>query len=208
MAITTYSELQDAVANWLAKGYAAARVQEFITLAEAKLNRRLRIREMETSADLALVSGTRTVALPTRFVQARRLYLNTDPVRVVRYVSPQNFWTFRGSSETALPEFHTIEGDDIVFGPIPDAAYTGKILYYQAFQALSDSNTSNALLAAHPDVYLYATLCEAFVFKQEPQLYAQCEMMLERALGDIAASDQKDRYGPGPLVARTDVGNP
>ena len=42
MAITTYSELQAAVGNWLDHGLFAARIPEFIALFEAAANRRLR----------------------------------------------------------------------------------------------------------------------------------------------------------------------
>jgi hypothetical protein len=47
MAITTYAELQAAAANWLVRGDLTARIPEFITLAEARLNRVLRARMAE-----------------------------------------------------------------------------------------------------------------------------------------------------------------
>ena len=50
MAIGTYAELQTAVANWLDRGDLTDRIQEFIDLAEARINRNLRLRLMETTA--------------------------------------------------------------------------------------------------------------------------------------------------------------
>ena len=48
MAISTYVELQTAVANWLDRDDMSARIPEFIALTEARFNRILRIRAMET----------------------------------------------------------------------------------------------------------------------------------------------------------------
>ena len=47
MAISNYSELQTAVANWLDRDDLTARIPEFIALAEARFNRVLRLRSME-----------------------------------------------------------------------------------------------------------------------------------------------------------------
>ena len=68
MAIGTYSELQTAVANWLDRDDLTDRIPEFIALAEAKMNRVLRISLMENvSTALTMVSGTRDYSLPTGF---------------------------------------------------------------------------------------------------------------------------------------------
>ena len=46
MAIGTYAQLQTAVANWLDRSDLTDRIQEFIDLAAALINRNLRIRAM------------------------------------------------------------------------------------------------------------------------------------------------------------------
>ena len=56
MSITNYSELQTAVAAWINRTDLTALLPDFITLAESKLNRRLRTRYQET----ALTSQTIT----------------------------------------------------------------------------------------------------------------------------------------------------
>ena len=42
MALSNYSELQSAVADWLERGDLTARIPDFIRLAEVQLNRLLR----------------------------------------------------------------------------------------------------------------------------------------------------------------------
>jgi hypothetical protein len=70
MAITTYSELQTAIGNWLDHSLFTARVPEFIALFEAAANRRLRVRQMETSIDLTPSYGS--AAVPTDYLAWRR----------------------------------------------------------------------------------------------------------------------------------------
>ena len=67
MAITSYAELQTAMANWLIRDDLTNRLPEFIDLFEAEVNRRLRIQDMETRATATLTSGSDYLALPTDF---------------------------------------------------------------------------------------------------------------------------------------------
>lgn len=208
MAINTYTTLQDAIDNWVIIEYGADRVEEFIALGEAELNRRLRVRDMEASTDLSITAGTREVALPTRFLGARRLYLDGSPVTRLKYQAPTDFWTKWISSETGKPVGFTIEGDNIVLGPSPDTTYTGKLLYWQGFPPLSDSQTTNDLLTNHPDAYLAAALFWAFTFKEEDSNIIKWKGILDGIIDSMELSDKRDRFSGDVLVQRTDTGNP
>ena len=209
MAITNYNELDAAITAWVIKNYGDTRIGEFIALGEAHLNRELRYRDMEQTADLSLTASTQTVSLPTRYVGARRLYLDLSPVRRLRYMAPVDFWSKFVSIETGTPSAYTVEGDTLVFGPIPDTTYTGKFLYWQAFPALdADTQTTNDLLTNHPDAYLAASLVWAFTFKDDDQNIAKWTNILRGIIDSIQDSDEKDRFPAGDLVVRNDSGNP
>lgn len=209
MAIGTYSELQTAVQNTIITTYAVARIQEWIALGEGEVYRRLRIREMETTTDLTVTAGTREVALPTRYVGTRRLYLSTDPVRKLDFFTPDDFWSKYISSKTGPPEAYTVEGENIVLGPSPDTGYTGKHLYFQALEALSDSNTTNSLLTKWPDLFHDAAMYRAFMFKGgETGETRKWLASLDRIVGQIEIANERDRYPYGDLQRRTDSGHP
>src|SRR5258708_1293337 len=95
MALATYSDLTASIANWFGNrsdaGFTTA-AADFVVLAESEIYRRLRVREMETSTTIVTVAGTQTVALPTGFVGARRLYFTTSPLSEPGYLPPQVFW--------------------------------------------------------------------------------------------------------------------
>ena len=62
MAITTYSELKSAVADWLLRDDLTSVIPSFISLAEAKFNRRIRDYRMMTRATTSVDEGY--VAVP------------------------------------------------------------------------------------------------------------------------------------------------
>ena len=64
MSIGTFAELKTAAANWLDRSDLTDRIPEFIVLAEARFNRVLRIRDMETvSTAISTTGGTREYSL-------------------------------------------------------------------------------------------------------------------------------------------------
>ncbi len=89
MAISNYTELNTAVANWLDRDDLTDRIPEFIALAEARFNRLLRIRAMEEKQTASTVAGQRNLALPTNFIQMRNLQINTSPITPMQYVTPE-----------------------------------------------------------------------------------------------------------------------
>jgi hypothetical protein len=100
MAISNYTELKTAVANWLDRDDLTARIPEFIALAEARFNRVLRIRAMESKQTASTVAGQQNLALPARFVQMRNVQINTSPVTAMQYVTPEIFDRLYGGSSS------------------------------------------------------------------------------------------------------------
>jgi len=199
MAISTYAELQTAVSNWLDRSDLSSRVPEFISLAESRIARKLRIREMETESDVSIVAGTRTAALPTGFREVRRVYLNTNPITDLEYMASPDYWKRYASTNTGKPVVFTIEGSNLVFGPIPDAAYTAKVLHYKALDALATS--AHGVFTANPDVYLYGSLLAAEPFLKNDKRVQLWKAMFDEALMELEAQNSKQA---GPLVIRDD----
>lgn len=203
MAITNYSELQTAVQNLFddSSSLSSVRVVEHIAQGEALINRQVRGREMETSADLTISS--QTTALPTGFLKARRLYLNTDPIKTIQYMPPMDFWNRSGADQTGTPDFFTIEGDNVVVGPVPTSSVTGKLLYYKRSDIASAVPT---LFTNNPDMYLYASGIYSSIFLRDDAMLMRCTGMFEQIVNDYGEADEGDRHGGAPLAMRTDVG--
>ena len=208
MAITTYSELQTAAANWLRRDGDTdyvSRVPELISLAEAQFNRDIRHRRMEATTDLTLTASVKTVALPTDYVEARAAVLQSDPLVVLTYVTPVQLDTNWASSSTGKPTEYTIVGSNMKVGQAPDSAYTVELTYYQKIPALSDSQTSNWLLTNHPDMYLYGTLLQAMPYMSDDERIPVWAAYYERAREGLKNDDARSAYNGGPLYSRVNV---
>lgn len=201
MAITDYTSLKQAVANWVnddAISVGSERVVEFISIAEADFNRRLRIRPMEDSTTVA-TSG-RTTALPGNSVQLRNIRLNTASGGTVDYLPPDQFWAQYGGNDTGEPVAHTIEGENIVWGPASSGTSV-IVTFYKRVPALTGSANTNWMLTNHPDLYLYGSLVAAEPFIFEDKRLPMWKSMYDQALKQVEEADEKDRHGSG-LVMR------
>ena len=209
MAIGTFAQLKTATANWLDRSDLTSRIPEFITLAEARFNRVLRIRDMEAvSTSISTVAGTREYSLPTRFVQMKEFHLTTDPLTPLSYITPEMMTRMQAGSSKSKPQVFTIIADNVRLGPNPDAVYTTSMLYYQAFASLSDAATTNDMLTNNPDVYLYGTLLEAEPFIMNDQRVGLWLAAFEKAISDIQNQDNKDRHSGSQLRVMNTSGYP
>lgn len=202
MTISTLAELRTAVQNWLIRTDATVtdRQDEFIVLAEAEINRTLRVRQMEATADLTI--NAQSIALPTGFMAMRRLYINASTKVFVSYLPPEEFYERNAGTDTGLPTAYTYEGDNIVFGPSPDATYTGKSLYWKRQDITS---SAHALFTQNPDLYLFGALRMSATFlrgRHLPEFLPVWEAFYSRAVAQIQAADIKDRHSGSVLQAR------
>lgn len=165
MPISTYAELQASIASWLVRTDLTAVIPDFITLAEGRIARDLRLRRQVASVNLSTVAATQTVALPSDFLEAENLTItNGYPPGALSVVTPEILdRTFPDNILAGQPVVYAIIGDNLAFGPTPDAVYTVKLEYYQRFAALSTSGT-NWLLTNHPSLYLNACLVEGHAY--------------------------------------------
>ena len=194
MAINTYGTLKAAVANWLDRDDLSDRIPEFISLSEAIFNRTLRIRAMETTVSDSTPSGSKEDALPTGYLQMREIHLVTSPVVSLSYITPEIMYRIRAGSTNGRPTSYTIMGDNILFGPTPDAVYTYSMTYYKAIDALSDSATTNWAILNAPDLYMYGTLLQAEPFLMNDARVPLWERGFRQAITDIQEQDNKDRH--------------
>ena len=205
MALDNYSNLQTAIANFLARDDLTTEIVDFIALTEADFNRRLRVRAMENSSSFTIDSETET--LPTGFLQARSFVIPTNPKTALQFMTPFHQAETQGSSETGKPRAYSIEGTNFRFSPTPDASYSATLVFYKAFDALSASVATNHILTNHPDVYLFGALyfASTFIRGMDPQTVSQFKAQYESGLQQVEMADEKDKYNATPLVQRTGI---
>lgn len=166
MSIGTYSELQSAVRAWMLRASTDlvatdAQIKNYIFLCEAELNRELKVRELEESYTLTTVAAQDYVTLPTDFKKVQDVYFDSAPYDL-NMLSTKGELKRKWGVQSGRPVDYVIWGTKIFFGKLPDAVYTIPLDYYKAIPALTDSNTTNVILTAYPDLYLYGSLRHAY----------------------------------------------
>jgi hypothetical protein len=208
MALSTYTELKSAIANWLNRSDLTTEIgDDFIKLVESEYNSKLRIKAMLTSKTDYSVDAE-TVAVPTGFLQVRDFYIVQGTNKYsLTYMPPTQMDQVKGGSTTGRPNVYTILGTNFRFAPTPDATYTATINYYKAIDALSGSTATNWILTNHPGVYLYGSLYHAanFLGGIEPNKLQNWLQLYQTGLERIERNDREDQWSGSPLQTRSDV---
>lgn len=219
MSLANYTELQAAIAAWLARAgdtIITTPAPDFITLAEARINYGsgepgepfysppLRVEQMLTRAT-ATPTGE-YIAVPTDFLEMREFKVNTNPETKLYYSTPQQFAEAASSQNTGTPKTYTIVGGEFRLGPTPTSGLTTELLYYAKVGPLS---TTNWLMTAAPNVYLYGSLLEACIFTQDAP--EQCQYyfgLFAAAVKALQLQDRRRKFGGSPLVMRSGMQTP
>lgn len=199
MSLTNYSDLKTSVANYLARTDLTDQIPDFIRLAEYRMRREVRIRQMLKSATTVTVSGDATVEMPTDFLEVRDFVVVGNPTQPLSYVSPSALSRNAISSTTGKPTEYTILASEFQLSPVPSSVYTLQVLYYAAPTLLSDENASNVFMANVPDMLLYASLIEAEPYLMNDARLQTWIAMYERASVSVTKSDESGQYSGVPL---------
>lgn len=197
--ITTYSELKSAIENWTHRADITNYLDEFIDMAEARMNEKLRLSEMEVRATTSI--NSEYTAMPSGFLEMRNIQINTNPVKPLEYLSPHVI-DIKSDSASGEPKYYTIIGDELQVYPVPDSSYTVEITYYKEQPALSATNTSNDILANWPYLYLHGCLYQAFMFIQDKDSASMHLGEFERLINECNNTSHRRKYSGAPMVVR------
>lgn len=197
MALGNYTQLQAAITTY---SYRDANdtsftnsVSDFITLAEARINRALRVAEMEKTGTVNLTNGAAT--LPTDFLEMRRVVGPSG--QVLHLVPPELASTAFPTNVAGWSRYYSIVGNAITSYPAGTGDLT--LTYYGAIPALTVGSPTNWLLTKAPDLYLYGALIESVPFQMDDQRLPTWTSMFQAALADVQRSDKGKRWAGGRM---------
>lgn len=194
--MTNYSDLLASVAMWIHRTDLTSQMPDFIALAEAEFNRRLRVRDMETAIpSTALVSGEYT--LPADFEAMKYLKADTSPPQTL-LLTTQEYLADK-PDQAGTPLYFAISGIKAICWPT-----SGNIkgVYYAKIPALTSLNTTNWLMTKHPDLYLFAVLEQAAIYTRDTMLEGVMSQRTERLIASINSDSKSAEISGGPLTVR------
>ncbi len=209
--MTTRAELITDLDDWLARDDLSAGGKEdtFLRIAQAQINRKVRVRNREVTT--TLIASARTAALPDDYQSMRAIALDSTLDRRVEYLTPERIrespiWNNQGGfrfDRDVTPTAYTIEANNLVFAPEPtaDNPITFYLVYYAKFDDLVNGTDTNWLLTNAYDVYLWAILHAAAIFLQETTLAGGYAGLFKQALVDLADSERFGRFSGSNLFS-------
>lgn len=195
-AITDLTTLKAEVAGWLHRSDLTAEIAGWIQLAQFRIYRDLRIRQMETALSSVIASGV--VAVPSGYIEMKYAYINGSPMQKLQRKDAE--WIYQNyptRSADGQPKFFAREADNFIFGPYPDSTYTVKGVYYKK---LDDLATTNWLTSDAPDLILFATLCEAAPWTGNDANIPKWEGRYNLAKERIQRQDIDEEFSGSPLA--------
>lgn len=200
MALATYNDLKTSVANYLGRTDLTAQITDFISLAENRLSRELRTRDMLKYSEATVTPADDRLTLPSDFLELRDIHIDTNPVTPMQYLSPSTFFKMGKTKISGVPTRYTILSTEFKLAPVPDAAYVAIMLYYARPPVLSNTNQTNVFLTKYADAILYASLSEAEPYLMNDARIQTWAALYDRAVQNVQSSDDKGEYSGVPLV--------
>lgn len=163
MSITNYTELQTAVLDFMARNELTGNVADFITLAEARLNRELGA--VEVNDTITAVTNVNAIDVTSLSVVEPLALLIAQTGFDEIELTPKVDGTYPRLTSSGMPRYFSLidQGTSIVFDRAPDTTYPMRFRFRQRF-ALSALAPTNWLLTNHPDIYLAACIVWGNIF--------------------------------------------
>ena len=175
--------------DWIARSDVTdAVLSDCVLMFEAATNRRLRVRQMQTTTTLTPSAGS--AALPTDYLTFRSVTWTGSPAQQLEYVHPDWMRAAYPTADQNTPTVFTIEGLNITIRPEDTTNLT--LYYWQKVPALV-TNSTNWLLTAHPDVYLNGSLYEVYRYLRDGEAAQAYYALREGGYDEIERLSEKTK---------------
>lgn len=199
--ITSYSTLQTAVADYLARSDLTTFIPNFIQNCENKLYRTLNLRNEETALSVTIASNV--AAVPTGFKAMKYCYIDGSPIKPLTWVTLTELYRdypVRGSV-AGVPTVITREATNFIFGPQATNGTTLKGIYYKKLDPLRTTDGSWYVTNA-PELLLYGSLVEAAPFIQDDAAVARWSQLYNDALETVKQEEANSAQSQAVIIQR------
>jgi hypothetical protein len=195
MALSTYTDLQAAIADWLHRSDLTTQIPDFIALCEADMQVRAKLSQWDTDTTVSVSSGSGS--LPGDFAKAISARYGSQS-GVLQFLSGDQFDGYAAANESGEPLFFTVRGANLLVAPSATGDVTLK--YTARFTPLSGSATSNSLLQLFPDAYLNGSLMHASSWIQDDASLQKYATLFEAAIRRIRTFMLDYKYPNGLMM--------
>lgn len=194
MALDSYTNLKAAIADWLNRTDLATQIPDFISLAEAKMKRKIRKWTVLNSS--FSITGA-AVAAPADLSVPRSIRLDSgspmqDKALRMGTIEILNDRKARSAGVAGRPDTVAFINGVFYFAPEPDQTYTAELFYFSTLTPLSASVASNSVLVEAPDAYLFGALTYSAPYLEHDERIQVWQQNFEEAIEQLNDKRQED----------------
>jgi len=184
-------------------------VRVFVLMAEARINRTLKVTEQTHRVYTRTMEGKEFYSLPEDFNGMRVVHFNTGDVDAqgsgtiqLHYVTPEQMIEMQESAYSETQTYYTILNNQLqLHKPLPNGG-TIEMVMYRKVPPLSESNPSNWMSADNPDIYLAGISAEIEMFVKNYDAAKLWDDRMTRAIEELKNNDSLNRWSGNTMVMR------
>lgn len=185
----------------------ASNIDSFILMAEARINRGLRVAEQTHRIYTPSIAGREYYTLPPEFNGMRVIQFNdgqvdNSDVVVIEYVTPEQIIACQAKGSDK--KYYTIVNNQLQFNPTLPAEGTIEMVFYRKVPHLDAEITTNWISDSHPDIYISAITCEIELFVKNIDASALWNQRMQDSINSLRSNDIDKRWTGVGLTMRTE----
>lgn len=161
----TRADLEALIATYMHRSDLGGLIPGFIARATRVIGRDLHSQANLTVLTFGITQAVMDLPLDYRGMRTVNAQADRGP-RPLQAVSPTQIAKYQ-SAGGGMPAFYAISGLSIIVAPFTAGDLT--LEYWNQPAALINGTSTNKVLDAYPDLYLYASLVEAGLFVRQPE---------------------------------------
>jgi hypothetical protein len=184
--VTTYTTLQTAISDWLARSDLTTFIPNFIQNFEEDFLREPKNFGRWMESALSVVIASSVAAVPADYLGLKYAYVSGSPsTRLDRASINQCFGRYPRGSDTGRPVLISRLAGNFVFGPPPDSTYTIAGVYWAkpiVLRSFASDAAAHWLIVNAPDLVVYGSLMHAAPFLRNDSRLQVWQAMYDQCL--------------------------
>ena len=204
--MTTRAQLTSDLTSWLSRDDIGESplFDSLLRNVEARIRRDVRAREQEVRLELSV--SAQYTDLPEDYLRMRSITIDSELDREIDFYPPQALrkspvWVNRSVLSTGQPQAYSIESNQLVLAPAPnaDSPVDITLVYVSSLPPLSRGEDTNFVLREAYDLYLYGLLVEAAIFLEDQELLEQYKARYNESAASYNRSENRGRWNQAGL---------
>jgi len=198
MALSTYAEIQAAIADWLLRDDLTAVIPSFIALAEADIASDLRHWRMEKRA--TTTPNEVSEYLPSDWLETVSVALTDGTLlRTISHVEMADREASQAPS--GKPLYYNFDAGQMDLWPTPDGSIDMVLNYLGRIPALSDDEPTTWITENYPNVILYGALVHSAAYLNDDARIGTWGALYQKTIDKLNDESKAARHA-GPLIQK------